>query len=191
MVKAPTILENKGEVNMGASVEAGNVATANPMAYNVEAIAKLEHEELHRRSRGEKVSDFFVSLMGSMPFLVFHVVWFAGWFAVNLNAVPGVAPFDPFPFGVLTLIVSSEGVFLSIFILISQNRMARQSDKRAHLDLQVNILTEQEMTMMLRMQQRLCEHLGVEVDTVKEEAKQLLEETDVNRVVSTLEEKLP
>ena len=176
---------------MSESIKAASVATANPMAYNVEAIAKLEHEELHRRSSGEKVSDFFVSLMGSMPFLVFHVVWFAAWFMVNLNAVPGVAPFDPFPFGVLTLIVSSEGVFLAIFILISQNRMTRQSDKRAHLDLQVNMLTEQEMTMMLRMQQRLCEHLGVEVDTVKEEAKLLLEETSIDTVVSELEEKLP
>jgi len=176
---------------VGESVKAADVATANPMAYNVEAIAKLEHEELHRRSSGEKVSDFFVSLMGSMPFLILHVVWFAAWFAINLNAVPIVDPFDPFPFGILTLIISSEGVFLSIFILISQNRMTRQSDKRAHLDLQVNMLTEQEMTMMLRMQQRLCEHLGVEVDTVKEEAKQLLEETSINTVVSALEEKLP
>jgi uncharacterized membrane protein len=52
--------------------------------------------------------------MGSMSFLVFHVVWFVAWFIVNLNAVPGVAPFDPFPFGILTLIVSSEGVFLAI-----------------------------------------------------------------------------
>jgi uncharacterized membrane protein len=176
---------------MGEPTKANSVATADPMAYNVDSIAKLEHKELHLRSSGEKVSDFFVSVMGSMPFLVFHVVWFAAWFIINLNAVPGVAPFDPFPFGILTLIVSSEGVFLAIFILISQNRMTRQSDKRAHLDLQVNILTEQEMTMMLRMQQRLCEHFGVEVDTVREEAKLLLEETDVHRVVSTLEEKLP
>jgi uncharacterized membrane protein len=176
---------------MGYPINIGAVATADPMAYNVEAIAKLEHKELHRRSQGEKVSDFFVSLMGSMPFLIFHVVWFAAWFMINLNAVPGITPFDPFPFGILTLIVSSEGVFLAIFILISQNRMARQSDKRAHLDLQVNMLSEQELTMMLRMQRRLCEHLGVEVDTVEEEAKQLLEETDVRRLVNALEEKLP
>jgi uncharacterized membrane protein len=145
---------------------------------------------LHRRSSGEKVSDFFVSLIGSMPFLVFHVVWFAAWVMINLNAVPGVKPFDPFPFGILTLIVSSEGVFLAIFILISQNRMTRQADKRAHLDLQVNILAEQEMTMMLRMQQSLCRHLGVEVDTIKEEAKQLLEETDVHRLVSRLDRRI-
>ncbi|HEY0098216.1 MAG TPA: DUF1003 domain-containing protein [Pyrinomonadaceae bacterium] len=176
---------------MDESAGAAPIATADPMAYNVEAIAKLEHRELHGRSMGEKVSDFFVSIMGSMSFLVFHVVWFAVWFMVNLRAIPGVAPFDPFPFGILTLIVSSEGVFLAIFILISQNRMTRQSDKRAHLDLQVSILAEQEMTMMLRMQRQLCEHLGVEVDTVREEAKELLEETDVHRLVSTLEDKLP
>jgi len=176
---------------MGKPAKANPVATSDPMAYNVDAIAKLEHQELHRRSSGEKVSDFFVSLMGSLPFLIFHIIWFAAWFIVNLNALPGIAPFDPFPFGILTLIVSSEGVFLAIFILISQNRMTRLSDKRAHLDLQVNMLTEQEMTMMLRMQQRLCEHLGLEVDAVKEEAQQLLEETDVRRVVSSLEEKLP
>ena len=176
---------------MDESNNGGSVATADPMACNVEAIAKLEHKELHRRSSGEKISEFLVSLIGSMPFLGFHVVWFAAWLIVNLNAIPGVAPFDPFPFGILALLVSSEGVFLAIFILISQNRMTRQSDKRAHLDLQVSMLIEQEMTMMLRMQHRLCEHFGVEVDTVKEEAKQLLEETDVHRVVSTLEEKLP
>lgn len=169
----------------------GSVAAADPMAYNVEAIAKLEQKELHRRTSGEKVADFFVSFMGSMPFLLFHVVWFAAWFLINLDIIPGVTPFDPFPFGILTLIVSSEGVFLAIFILISQNRMTRQSDKRAHLDLQVNILTEQEMTMMLRMQQRLCEHFGVEVGAVKEEAKRLLEETDVDTLVSTLEDRLP
>lgn len=176
---------------MGESNNGSHIATADPMDYNVEAIAKLELKELHRRSSGEKVSDFFVSLMGSMPFLIFHVVWFGAWFAINLNAVPGVRAFDPFPFGILTLIVSSEGVFLAIFILISQNRMTRQSDKRAHLDLQVSMLAEQEMTMMLRMQRKICEHLGIEVDNVRKEAEQLLEETDVNRLVATLEDKLP
>ncbi|HEV2707783.1 MAG TPA: DUF1003 domain-containing protein [Pyrinomonadaceae bacterium] len=176
---------------MGKSNNGGSVATADPMAYNVEAIAQLELKELHRRSAGEKVSDVFVSLMGSMPFLLFHILWFVAWFTINLHFIPGIASFDPFPFGILTLIVSSEGVFLAIFILISQNRMTRQSDKRAHLDLQVSMLAEQEMTMMLRMQRKVCEHLGVEVDDVREEAEQLIGATDVQRLVSTLEKKMP
>ncbi len=176
---------------MGEAHEERPVATADPLAYNVEAIARLELKGLHERSMGEKVSDFFVSLMGSMPFLVLHVLFFSAWFTINLGVMPGVEPFDPFPFGILTLIVSAEGVFLAIFILISQNRMTRQSDKRAHLDLQVSMLSEQEMTMMLRMQQKLCEHLGVEVDEVREEAKQLMNQTDVDRLVDKLEETLP
>ena len=168
-----------------------SVATADPTAYNVEAIAKLERDALEERSLAERVSDAITRFIGSMAFLILHVVLFAAWVVVNLNLLPGLAQFDPFPFGILTLIVSTEGVFLAIFILISQNRMSRLADRRAHLDLQVSMLSEQEMTMMLRMQQRLCEHFGVEVETIKEEAEYLMQETDVERLVNDLEEKLP
>lgn len=171
--------------------DTGSVATADPTQYNVEAIAKLEHEALHERSAAERVSDTITKISGSVTFVVLHIVLFVVWGVVNLNLIPGVAAFDPFPFGILTLIVSSEGVFLAIFILISQNRMSRQADRRAHLDLQVSMLSEQELTMMLRMQQRLCEHFGVEVETIKKEAQQLMEETDVRELVEELEEKLP
>ena len=168
-----------------------SVATADPTEYNVEAIARLEHEALHARSAAEKTSDAITRFTGSMAFVVLHVLLFASWVAVNLGWIPGVEPFDPFPFGILTLIVSAEGVFLAIFILVSQNRMTRQADRRAHLDLQVSILAEQELTMMLRMQQRLCEHLGLEVESVKEEAHRLMEKTDVQKLVDDLDEKLP
>jgi uncharacterized membrane protein len=73
------------------------------------------------------------------------LVLIAGWSLVNLHAIPGLKAFDPFPFGVLALVVSSESVFLTIFVLISQSRMARQSERRAHLDLQVGMLSEQEL----------------------------------------------
>jgi uncharacterized membrane protein len=69
--------------------------------------------------------------------------------------------------------------------------MSRQADRRAHLSLQVSILAEQELTMLLRMQQKLCDHFGVDVETVKEEAHRFMEETDVERLVNDLEEKLP
>jgi uncharacterized membrane protein len=82
-------------------------------------------------------------------------------------------------------------MFLAIFILISQNRMSRQADKRAHLDLQVSILAEQEPTLMLRMQQRLCHHLGVEMATAKTEAEGLMQRTDMQELVHDLDEKLP
>jgi uncharacterized membrane protein len=179
--------ENSG----GNGNKAATVATANPMAYNVEAIARLEREALHERSVAENVSDRLTQFIGSMTFVVLHIILFIVWGAINLNFIPGIAAFDPFPFGILTLIVSSEGVFITIFILIGQNRLSRQSDRRAHLDLQISLLAEQEMTMMLRMQRRLCEHFGVDTETVEEEAQQLMKETDIQHLVGELDDKLP
>ena len=80
------------------------------------------------------------------------------WIAINLNALPGIKPFDPFPFGVLAAVVSSESVVLTILVLISQNRMTRQAERRSHLDLQVSMLAEQELTTMLEMQRKMCQH---------------------------------
>jgi uncharacterized membrane protein len=168
-----------------------SIADADPMAYNVEAIAKMEREALYERSLGERISDAVTGFIGSIVFVVFHILLFIGWGIVNLNFIPGVAAFDPFPFGILTLIVSAEGVFITIFILIGQNRMSRQSDRRAHLDLQISILAEQEMTMMLRMLQKLSEHFGVDTAVIEDEAEQLMSETDVRHLVGALEEKLP
>jgi uncharacterized membrane protein len=184
-------LETKINGHFKKSAEGESVATADPMQFNVEAIAKLEERALHTRSAAEKMSDAITRVTGSMGFVVFHLVLFTFWFAVNLKFVPILPAFDPFPFGILTLIVSSEGVFLSIFILISQNRITRQADRRAHLDLQVNILAEQELTMILRTQQRLCEHFGIEIETIREEAHNFSEKTDVERLVSEIEEKFP
>jgi uncharacterized membrane protein len=112
------------------------------------------------------------------------------WSAINLNLLPYVRPFDPFPFGILALIISSESVLLTIFVLISQNRMARQAERRAHLDLQVGMLAEQELTTMLQMMQGLCEHAGVDVKSTKQQVEGFTETTDVHKLASELE-KLP
>ena len=76
----------------------------------------------------------------------------------------GVKAFDPYPFGLLTMVVSLEAIFLTIMVLISQNRMTMQADRRAHLDLQVNLLAEQEATAMVRMLERITLHLGLPVE---------------------------
>lgn len=182
---------NNGKGNFNSAAEKAPVANADPMAYNVEAIARLEREALHQRSAAERISDRLTGIIGSMTFVLLHIVLFIGWGLVNLNFIPGIGAFDPFPFGILTLIVSSEGVFITIFILIGQNRMSRQADRRAHLDLQISILAEQEMTMTLRMQQQLCEHFGIDTEIVRREAQHLMEETNVRHLVVELEDKLP
>src|SRR3984893_11985297 len=163
----------------------------NPTQFNIAAIAKLEEEALGRRTRTERQSDTIVRFIGSPKFLLLHIILVATWITANLNWIPGVKPFDPFPFGILALFVSSESVFLTIFVLISQNRMARQAERRSHLDLQVGMLAEQELTMMLQMLQKLCEHTGVDVKSATDQVQGFSETTDVHKLASELEEKLP
>jgi uncharacterized membrane protein len=166
-------------------------AAANPTQYNIEAIAKLEHDALDRRTPTERVSDVIAKLVGNVGFLLAHLTVIAGWSVLNLHVIPGVRAFDPFPFGILALIVSSESVFLTIFVLISQSRMARQSERRSHLDLQVGMLSEQELTTILQMLQKLCLHMGVNVDSSKQEVQSFSKTTDVHKLASELEDKLP
>ena len=166
-------------------------AAANPTQYNIDAIAKLEHDALDRRTLTERVSDVITKLVGNVGFLMAQLLLVTGWCLVNLHVIPGLKAFDPFPFGVLALVVSSESVFLTIFVLISQSRMARQSERRSHLDLQVGMLSEQELTTILQMLQKLCQHMGVNVDSSKQEVQSFSKTTDVHKLASELEDKLP
>jgi uncharacterized membrane protein len=127
-----------------------------PTYRNVMEIAKIEQAALDRRSRAERLGDLIATGAGRMWFIVLHLVWFVLW--IGLNATTD--GFDPFPFSFLTVLVSLESIFLSLFILMSQNRSARQADQRSHLDLQINLLSEHENTKMLQMRQALCATTG-------------------------------
>jgi uncharacterized membrane protein len=167
-----------------------NPSVQNPSRKNIEAIAQLERDALHRRSWTERFSENAVKTIGTVAFLLLNAVILGAWTLINLNFVPGVTPFDRFPFGILALILSCESIVLTIFVLISQNRLTRQSDRMAHLDLQVGLLAEQELTALVQMLQKLCEHAGVNVDYSKH-AKTFGEATDVHKIAKELDEKLP
>jgi uncharacterized membrane protein len=129
---------------------------------NVETIVELERKARLNCSFSDKGANFIARFCGSMTFVWVHVVWFTSW--VAFNTLPKEHHFDPYPFTFLTLVVSLEAIFLSTFILISQNHDARISERRNHLDLQINLLSEQENTKMLTMLERIGEKLGVQVD---------------------------
>jgi uncharacterized membrane protein len=159
---------------------------------NIQKIADLEVEQINQRTLSERIGDRLVALAGTGIFALFHLVWFAGWLVVNLGWVPGLSPFDQYPFSLLTMIVSLEAIFITIGVLISQNRMARLGDRRAHLDLQINLLAEQESTATLRMLGRIAERLGIEPETaVRREQVSLEAETDIKALVTELDKKLP
>ncbi len=166
-------------------------AVANPTQVNIDAIAELEHDARDRRTPTERVSDVITKLVGNMGFLLAQLILISGWCLLNLRLIPGLKAFAPFPFGVLALVVSSESVFLTIFVLISQSRMSRQSERRSHLDLQVGMLSEQELTTIFQMLQKLCLHMGVNVDSSKQEVQSFSKTTDVRKLASELQDKLP
>lgn len=161
------------------------------MERNVRAIAELERHAIHQRTTADRVSDAITRVAGSAAFVAAHAVAFTVWIAVNVGLVPEVKPFDPYPFAFLTLVVSLEAIFLSIFVLMSQNRMARLADRRAHLDLQIDLLAEREVTVMLRMLRALCDKQGIRLGGVDQEVQALIEEVDVTALATDLEQKLP
>jgi uncharacterized membrane protein len=126
------------------------------------------------RTREEKLSDYITRFTGSMTFVYVHAFVFGAWILVNTGILPAIPPFDPFPFVMLAMAASVEAIFLSTFVLISQNRMARLADRRAELDLQVNLLAEQEITRLIHLSQAIARKLGLpeasepEIDTLKQ-----------------------
>jgi uncharacterized membrane protein len=147
---------------------------------NVEAIKAWDQALLHKRSGTELLSDWITSVAASGPCMLLHVVWFAGWIAINTGLVPMVTPFDEFPFPLLTMIVSLEAIFLALFVLASQNRLAKQSDKRSNLDLQIDLLAEREMTAVLQLLRDIAEHLHVKETVTREQLSELAKKTDIN-----------
>ena len=131
-------------------------------ARNVESVVRIEAEAHAKRTFSDAVADAITVFCGSMAFVWTHVVWFLGW--IVLNTLPGIRHLDPFPFEFLTLIVSLEAIFLSTFILISENRQSRIGDRRNLLDLQINLLSEQENTKMLKLLAQIAKKVGADVD---------------------------
>ena len=154
---------------------------------NIETILKLEKEAVQNLSTADHVADKVRVFAGSTPFILFHILWFGGWILINSGIISGISPFDPFPFNFLTLMVSLEAIFLTLLVLMSQNQMTKEADKRANLDLQINMLDEQETTMILRMVQKIATHLGLE-DEMDNSIKELSEDMDIDNVSKTIDE---
>jgi uncharacterized membrane protein len=153
-------------------------------AKNVETVTRLEKAARDQRTPADRLAERIASFCGSMTFVWVHVVWFGGW--ILANTIPGIQHIDPFPFTFLTLIVSLEAIFLSTFILISQNLDSRISERRSHLDLQLNLLSEQENTKMIVMLHAIAAKVGADL-TQDPHLKALSEETQPERLIEQIE----
>lgn len=140
-----------------------NPALSNVVERNIRTIVRLRLQAARARGMQDRLADFITEASGRMIFAYVHVVWFGLWFVVNSGWV-GIRPFDPFPYGLLTMIVSLEAIFLATFVLISQNRMSAESEHRADLALHIGLLTEHELTRVLQMLDAIQEKMGVTND---------------------------
>jgi len=162
-----------------------------PADRGIRDVAHLERLAIHARSPVDRAAAAITRWAGSARSLIVHAVWFGVWILVNVGVFrPVVAPFDPFPFGLLTTIVSLEAIFLTLFVLISQNRMSHEADRRAELDLQVNLLAEKETTMVLRVLHEISSHHGLK-GVASKELRELLKETRIDEISQKLDRALP
>jgi len=153
---------------------------------NIAALGEVRRQAERTRSLQSRIADAITTFSGSITFIYLHALWFAVWILVNLGGLGRWAVFDPYPFGLLTMIVSLEAIFLSTFVLLSQNRQAEMADRRADLDLQINLLTEYEVTRILTLVDSIADHLGLatgadpEIDELKQDVapEQVLKEID-------------
>jgi uncharacterized membrane protein len=146
--------------------------------------AKLNQQ----RTGEEKVADFFTKFFGSLTFALIHLAWFIIWIVWNMGWI-NLKPFDPYPFGLLTMIVSLEAIFLAILVLVSQNREAKIDRLRAEVDLQINLTAEQEITKILSLLKVLLERSGVGVKD-DPELERMLKQIDAWEIEKKLEKDL-
>jgi uncharacterized membrane protein len=157
---------------------------------NIESVAEIE-KALHRqRSTVDRISDRITAFAGSLSFVAVHVTVFIVWVVLNTLWLTGVLKFeafDPYPYVFLNLVLSLESVFLTSFVLISQNRQARQAEQWAHVGLQIGLLSEQETTKMLQLLQAICGRLEMPEAGKDRELKEMVQKTHVHELVEHLE----
>ncbi len=140
----------------------------------------FEAKSLKSRSFLTQIADDLTEICGSTPFLVFHIILFTAWIVLNTHVIPGAIPFDPYPFGFLTMVVSLEAIFLAIFVLVSQNRSAYISSIREEVHLRVNLIAEQEITKVLEVLAEIRKEMGIKKHD--EELDEMLRRIDTNYI---------
>jgi uncharacterized membrane protein len=157
---------------------------------NVETIAKVEQQLAGQRTRMDRIGDAIARFFGTLRFIVAHAVFITAWFVLNLGLFSSVQPFDPYPFPFLGLIVGIEFIFLTTFVLMNQNLHSRREAQWAHLNLQLAMLAEHEVTKNMQMLHLICKHLGLEQPSGDHEVKELTQATQVTNLVEEIAEKL-
>lgn len=163
--------------------------TSRPLAgvvdRNIRSLVERERDQERRRKLEDRIADAVTRFAGSMPFVYLHLLLYGGWIAVNLGWLP-IRPFDP-TFVVLAMVASVEAIFISTFVLISQNRMAALADRRADLDLQISLLAEHEISRVVALVRSIGERMGIE-EADDPELTELARDVEPGRLMDRISE---
>ena len=153
---------------------------------NVEIIAQVEQQLLRQRSTVERIGEAVAWYFGSLYFVGAHVLFITGWVLWNIGLIPGVQPFDAYPFGLLSFVVGIEFILLTTFVLMNQKHQMRRTEQWGHLDLQLSMLTEQEVTKNMQMLHLICNHLGLKEPGQDQELAEMTQATQVTALVNEI-----
>ena len=171
----------------------GNKKTINPApkgrSQNPKTIKSIKAKADEKRSYIDILADRTTALLGSNVFLFVNLLIFISWIVINTGQIPGIEPFDKFPFSLLTTSVSIEAIILAILVLISQNRAAKVADLREEVQLQVNVITEEEITRMMWMLVLLLQKNGIPIPEDKR-LQEMLRDTDVEKIEKNMERQI-
>jgi uncharacterized membrane protein len=174
---------------MGARMpDVKNFPTAKAHETNIESIVQLEAEQERQVPRTHRLSEAIGRFAGTTSFVLVQIICVALW--ISLNSGMMISPFDPYPYVFLGVVLALEAVLLTSFVLIRQNRMSEKADQRGHLDLQINLLAEKEITKVIQLLQRMSKEMGIEQLVTDRETKELSKDTEVEDVARDLKENL-
>ena len=165
-----------------------NASMTHVVDRNIRALLERQRQQEARRSWQDRVADAVTRFSGSIPFVYLHLALFGSWVAINLGWLP-LPRFDP-SFVVLAMVASVEAIFLSTFVLISQNRMAALNEQRAELNLQVSLLAEHEITRLVSLVKDMAERMGVEA-AQDPELSELSRDVHPEKVLDRIEQERP
>lgn len=151
-------------------------------------VESLEAKELERRPFTIRIADWLTSAFGSILFFLTNFAFFVLWILINTGRIPGINIFDPFPFILLTMLVSLEAIFLTVIVLMSQNRQAEITTLREEIDMQVNLMAEREITKVLDLLTILLKKQGVKLKDP--ELDEMIKETDISYIERQLQEQI-
>ena len=162
----------------------------NHLQQHIDLIARHEQDFLERRTAAERLADTVAGWMGSLKFISGHIAILILWVGINTLSTTKRFRFDPYPYSILDLIFAFEAILLASFVLMRQSRLGRRSEERNHLELQVLLLTEKELTALLGLCRAIAAHMGLKEIAKDKNIEQLSQHTPIDEVAQSIRDNL-